>query len=130
MSVDEKAFKKSGGGFYNNPIEVACKVIKAEGSNDDDWIPGVSSIECYLQNSNVTIAGDNSTDSPITWQANPEDSDEIFIKIRFWKHDFGQDVVSGLQRARITAVDPSHPDGQLLTHRDGEDNKLNILFID
>ncbi len=129
MSVNERVYK-SADGIYDNPIIIGVTIQQSDGTADMDWVAGLSSIECILQPAGVTVTGDDTSNSPIQWYVNPDDAEELVITIDFAAHDFGQAIITGMQRAKLVAHDSGHPNGQILAHRDGEDNKLNIFFLD
>ncbi len=83
-------------------------------------LAGVTRITCELQPADVTVDSDVSPNA-ITWTAEGE------ITLDFAEHSFAS-IPTGTQRCKLVAYDPAHPNGQVLAHRNGEDNQLTVIF--
>jgi len=114
MSANEIIYK-SASGIYENTAEVQ---VTLDGTNTP--LAGVTRITCQLSGGELIDSAVST--SAITW------IDEGVITFDFAEHTFSETPV-GRQHAMLVAYDPIHPDGQVVAHKQGEDNRLAFTFV-
>ena len=84
-------------------------------------LTGVTRMTCKLASGDL-IDSDVSSNA-ITWTEAGE------VTFDFSEHTFTT-IPTGREQAMLVAYDPTHPDGQVVTHKDGVDNILIFVFVD
>lgn len=114
MSATETIYKSDSGIFENTAV------IDVTLAGNATPFAGVTRMTCKLASGDL-IDSDISTNA-ITWT----DSGEVTFD--FSEHTFTT-IPTGKEQAMLVAYDPSHPNGQVVTHKDGVNNILIFEFV-
>lgn len=114
MSANEIIYK-SASGIYENTATI---LVTLEGNNTP--LVNVARITCTL--SGGELIDSDSSPAAIDW------TDEGVITFDFAEHNFSS-IPTGRQQAMLVAYDPAHTGGQVIAHKNGDENRLTFTFI-
>lgn len=122
MSVSDRVYV-AGTQIHGNTAKVFMSLRDPQtGDAVADPLAGVDRMTCELLDAGVTV---DTKDSPnaITWE------DDGTILINMSQHNFNGEIPTGKQDCKLVAYDPTHPTGQVISHPDGDNIRLELTFI-